>query len=84
MEGEDISLVADLVPPCCCHSCHVQDLSVLEAVKLDSIDAEAVKDSYGKAKSAFDGAEAGSMSKAEAQIVMETSKAMAAAIGVAI
>jgi hypothetical protein len=62
----------------------VQDISALEAVKLDDLDGDAVRDSYSKAKQAFDGAEAGSMGKAEAQVTMETSKSMAAALGLSI
>jgi enhancing lycopene biosynthesis protein 2 len=62
----------------------MQDISALEAVKVDALDAKLVQESYGKAKSAFDSAEAGSVGKAEAQIRMETSKAMAAAIGVSL
>jgi len=56
----------------------------LEAVKLDDLDSDAVKDSYTKAKTSFDGAETGSMAKAEAQIMMETSKSMASALGMSV
>jgi hypothetical protein len=56
----------------------------LEAVKLDSLDENKVRDTYAKSKSDFDSAEAGSMAKAEAQIVMDTAKAMASALGVTV
>ena len=61
-----------------------QEISAIEAVQLDEIDGDAVKDTYAKAKSAFDSTEAGSMDKAEAQIRMEVAKEMAAAIGVSL
>ena len=61
-----------------------QDISALEAIKLDSIDPEAVKSAYAAAKTAYDGSEAGSAAKATAQIQMETSKAMASAVGVTV
>lgn len=57
---------------------------MLEAVKLDDIDGKLVQEAYSKAKAAFDGAEAGSMSKAEAQISVDTTKAMASAIGLSL
>eukprot|EP00614_Pseudopedinella_elastica_P014336 CAMPEP_0172584214 /NCGR_PEP_ID=MMETSP1068-20121228/3790_1 /TAXON_ID=35684 /ORGANISM="Pseudopedinella elastica, Strain CCMP716" /LENGTH=136 /DNA_ID=CAMNT_0013378309 /DNA_START=166 /DNA_END=576 /DNA_ORIENTATION=- len=63
------------------HSTSQTDISAMEAVKLDMIDADAVKETYAKAKSSFDSSEAGSTPKAAAQIQMETAKAMAAAIG---
>eukprot|EP00616_Rhizochromulina_sp_CCMP1243_P017402 CAMPEP_0118961566 /NCGR_PEP_ID=MMETSP1173-20130426/206_1 /TAXON_ID=1034831 /ORGANISM="Rhizochromulina marina cf, Strain CCMP1243" /LENGTH=163 /DNA_ID=CAMNT_0006909745 /DNA_START=44 /DNA_END=535 /DNA_ORIENTATION=- len=66
------------------HDNSLTEISAIEAVQLDEIDGDAVKDSFAKAKTAFDGAEAGSMEKAEAQIQMEVSKEMAAAIGVAV
>jgi len=56
----------------------------MEAVKLNDLDGEAVKSVFAKAKSSFDSAEAGSMSKAEAQVQAETARAMAAALGVAL
>jgi hypothetical protein len=56
----------------------------MEAIKLDSIDADAVKAAFAAAKLAFDGSEAGSVAKATAQIKMETSKAMASAIGMSL
>ena len=57
---------------------------MLEAVKLDDIDAKLVQEAYAKAKSSFDGAEAGSVSKAEAQISVDTTKALASAIGISL
>ena len=57
---------------------------MLEAVKLDDIDVSAVKEAYSKAKASFDGAESGSMAKAEAQVALEATKAMAGAIGAAL
>lgn len=56
----------------------------MEAIKVDSIDAEAVKAAFAAAKASFDGSEAGSVAKATAQIQMETSKAMASAIGMSV
>ena len=52
-----------------------------EAVKLDDLDLTAITSNYEKAKSAFGSAAAGSVEQAEAQIEMETNKAMALALG---
>ena len=69
-------------PVCLTRPSHPQDISAMEAVKLDDIDVEAVKSAFTSAKSAYDSAEAGSMAKAEAQIQFETAKSMGAAVGV--
>lgn len=53
-----------------------------EAVKLDDIDASAVSAGYESARAAFTSAESGSIVQAEAQIDMETFRAMGAAIGI--
>lgn len=57
---------------------------MLEAVKLDSLDESLVKETYSKSKGEYDNAEVGSIAKAEAQIAMETSKAMASALGLSV
>jgi F0F1-type ATP synthase epsilon subunit len=61
-----------------------QDISCPEAVKLDDLDGAAIQKNYEAAKAAFSSAEIGSVAKAEAEIAMETNKAMATAIGLAI
>ena len=66
------------------HADSSTDISALEAVKLDDLDLEAIKATFASSKSAFDSAEAGSMAKAEAQVSMETAKAMAAALDVSL
>ncbi len=66
------------------HADSSTDVSALEAVKLEDLDIEAIKSTFASSKSAFDSAEAGSMAKADAQISMETAKAMAAALEVAL
>ena len=53
-----------------------------EAVKLDDIDPSAVQSQFDAAKSAYASATAGSVEQAEAQIDMEVTKSMAAAVGV--
>ena len=53
-----------------------------EAVKLDDIDASSVAAGYESARAAYASAESGSIAQAEAQIDMETFRAMGAAIGV--
>ena len=59
----------------------VQDVVCPEAVKLDDIDSAAVSSQYESAKSAYNGAAAGSLEQAEAQIAMEVNRAMGIAIG---
>ena len=66
------------------HADSSTDISALEAVKLDDLDLDAIKSTYSTASASFGSAEAGSMAKAEAQIQMETAKAMAAALDVAL
>jgi uncharacterized protein YdgA (DUF945 family) len=56
----------------------------MEAVKVNDLDGEAVKQMFAKAKSAMDGAEAGSVAKAEAQVQTETARAMANALGMSV
>jgi hypothetical protein len=51
---------------------------------LDELDGAAIQKNYEAAKVAFSSAENGSVAKAEAEIAMETNKAMAAAIGLAV
>ena len=58
-----------------------QDISTPEAVKLDDIDSSAVSTGFDQAKAAYANAEAGSIAQAEAQVDMETYRALAAAIG---
>jgi hypothetical protein len=62
----------------------VQDISSPEAVKLDDIDSIAVSSGFDVAKAAYAAAEIGSIAQAEAQVEMETFKAMGAAIGTVI
>jgi len=52
-----------------------------EAVKLDDIDSAAVSSQFDSAKSAYNSAAAGSIEQAEAQVDMETNRAMGLAIG---
>ena len=61
-----------------------QDISAFEAVKLDDLDAEAVKTQYSAAASAFGSAAEGSAEKAAAGVQMDTAKAMGDALGVAL
>eukprot|EP00548_Thalassiothrix_antarctica_P004114 CAMPEP_0194145702 /NCGR_PEP_ID=MMETSP0152-20130528/18522_1 /TAXON_ID=1049557 /ORGANISM="Thalassiothrix antarctica, Strain L6-D1" /LENGTH=138 /DNA_ID=CAMNT_0038846015 /DNA_START=149 /DNA_END=565 /DNA_ORIENTATION=+ len=63
------------------HENSVTDVTCPEAVKLDDIDPDAVSKNYDTAKTAHASAELGSLAQAEAQIEMETNKAMGAAIG---
>merc|ERR1740138_1135419 len=65
------------------HESSVTDISAVEAFKLDDIDPEAVKDSYASAKAKFDSA-SDEVDKATAQVAMETSRALALAVGVAV
>jgi len=53
-------------------------------VKLDDLDAEAVKTQYSAAASAFGSAAEGSAEKAAAGVQMDTAKAMGDALGVAL
>lgn len=64
------------------HENSVTDISCPEAVKIDDIDSAAVSSAFDSAKSAFASAEAGSKEQALAQIDMEVTKAMGAAVGV--
>mmetsp|Transcript_3674 Transcript_3674/g.5481 ORF Transcript_3674/g.5481 Transcript_3674/m.5481 type:complete len:166 (-) Transcript_3674:332-829(-) len=66
------------------HANSTTDISCPEAVKIDDIDAAAVTAVFEAAKSAFASAEADSVESAEAQIDMEVSKAMGAAVGVSL
>ena len=65
------------------HESSVTDISAVEAFKLDDIDPEAVKESYASAKAKFDAA-SDEADKAAAQVAMETSRALAIAVGVAV
>lgn len=60
-----------------------QDVSCPEAVKLDDLDSAAVQKNYDAAKMAYSSATAGSIEQAEAEIEMETNKAMGVALGLA-
>jgi hypothetical protein len=51
---------------------------------LDDLDSVAIQKNYDAAKTAFSAAEAGSLAQANAEIEMETNKAMAIAIGLAL
>ena len=62
----------------------LQDVVCPEAVKLDDIDSAAVTSQYESAKSAYNGAAAGSIEQADAQIAMEVNRAMGTAIGLAL
>jgi len=64
------------------HDNSVTDISCPEAVKIDDIDSAAVSSAFDAAKSAFASAEAGSKEAALAQIDMEVTKAMGAAVGI--
>ena len=66
------------------HDTSVTDISAFEAVKLDDLDAEAVKTQYSAAASAFGSAAEGSAEKAAAGVQMDTAKAMGDALGVAL
>lgn len=55
-----------------------------EAVKLDDLDSAAVSSQYEAAKTAYNAAAAGSMEQADAQIAMETNKAMGLALGLSL
>jgi F0F1-type ATP synthase epsilon subunit len=61
-----------------------KDITCPEAVKLDDLDSAAIQKNYDAAKSAYSAAEAGSVAQAEADIEIETNKAMATAIGLAL
>jgi F-type H+-transporting ATPase subunit delta len=65
------------------HESSVTDISAVEAFKLDDIDPEAVKESYASSKAKFD-ASSDEVEKATAQVAMETSRALAIAVGVAV
>ena len=65
------------------HESSVTDISAVEACKLDDIDPEAVKESYAAAKAKFDSS-SDEMKKATVQVTMETSRALALAVGVAV
>ena len=65
------------------HETSVTDISAVEAFKLDDIDPDAVKESYASAKAKFD-ASSDEAEKATAQVAMETSRALALAVGVAV
>mmetsp|Transcript_41377 Transcript_41377/g.58230 ORF Transcript_41377/g.58230 Transcript_41377/m.58230 type:complete len:166 (-) Transcript_41377:71-568(-) len=64
------------------HANSLTEISCPEAVKLDDIDTDAVSKVFEAAKSAYAAAETGSVAQAEAQIEMETAKAMGMAVGV--
>ncbi|CAN0122685.1 unnamed protein product, partial [Ectocarpus fasciculatus] len=64
------------------HPTSVTDITAIEAVRVEEIDEGAVKSSYDAAKREMDAATEGSREAAEAQVAVETTKAMAAAIGV--
>eukprot|EP00937_MAST-01D_sp_MAST-1D-sp2_P002629 g2629.t1 len=63
------------------HENSTTDVSAIEAVKLDDLDAAAAQAGYAEAKSAYDTASDDSAEKAEAQIAMETYAAVADALG---
>jgi F-type H+-transporting ATPase subunit delta len=63
------------------HPNSVTDISCPEAVKIDDIDPAEVTKNYEAAKAAFSSSESGSVAQAEAQIDVETNRAMGAAVG---
>ena len=66
------------------HENSVTDITCPEAVPLDDLDSAAITSNFGDAKKKYDQSEEGSVERAEAQIDMDTCRAMAAAVGVAI
>eukprot|EP01084_Bolivina_argentea_P274390 467686_1 len=62
------------------HSGNVCDITAIEAVPVDQIDAEAVKETYTRAGQAL-AAASDDVAKAEAQIELDTAKAMGHACG---
>ncbi|CAM9485937.1 unnamed protein product [Scytosiphon promiscuus] len=66
------------------HPTSVTDITAIEAVRVEELDEAAVKTSYDAAKREMDAAAEGSREAAEAQVAVETTRAMAAAIGVAL
>lgn len=65
------------------HANSVTDISAMEAVKLEDLDPDAVRQVFTEAKGKFDAAK-DEMDKAEAQVAMETSKDMALALGISL
>ncbi|CAM9238974.1 unnamed protein product [Choristocarpus tenellus] len=64
------------------HENSVTDVTAIEAVRVEELDEGAVKEAYETAKKEMDAAAEGSKEKAEAQIGVETSRAMGSAIGI--
>ncbi|CAM9369730.1 unnamed protein product [Discosporangium mesarthrocarpum] len=64
------------------HANSVTDVTAIEAVRVDELDEAAVKEAYETSKKDMDAASEGSREKAEAQIGVETSRAMGSAIGI--
>jgi F0F1-type ATP synthase epsilon subunit len=60
----------------------LQDITCPEAVKLDDLDSAAITKNFEAAKAAYSKADVGSMDHAEAEVEMETNKAMAMALGI--
>ena len=82
--GDSISydnLVGELLGRAIDKGSRFTDVSAIEAVKLDDLDAAAAQAGYAEAKSAYDTASDDSAEKAEAQIAMETYAAVADALG---
>ena len=62
----------------------LQDIAVVEAAKLEDIDAEALPKIYAEAMKDLSSAPEGSKEKVEAQIEIEVTKSLAGALGVAL
>lgn len=63
------------------HPSSVTDITAIEAVRVEELDEAAVKAAFETSKREMEAAAEGSREAAEAQVGVETSKAMAAAIG---
>ncbi|TFJ81652.1 hypothetical protein NSK_006903 [Nannochloropsis salina CCMP1776] len=66
------------------HANSVTDIAVVEAAKLEDIDAEEVPKIYAEAMKDYNAAAEGSKEKVEAQIEVEVAKSLAGALGVAL
>jgi len=66
------------------HPNSATDISAIEAVLVEDIDGAAVAQHHAEFKKAFEGAAEGSSARAEAQISMGVTAAMASAVGVSL
>ena len=66
------------------HENSCTDITCPEAVKLDDLDGSAIQAAFGDARKAYDSAPDDSEEKAQAQIDMDTCRAMGGAVGIAI